>query len=48
VLGRPLPARSKRIVLQGKAPGFAWTDFARLGTNRTGGFSRSCDAPASS
>ena len=38
VLSRPLPARGKRVVLQGKAPGFAWADFARIRTNRHGGF----------
>lgn len=38
VLSRPLPTGGKRIVLQGKAPGFAWATFARLRTNRKGTF----------
>ena len=38
VLSRPLPTGGKRIVLQGKAPGFAWAPFARLRTNGKGTF----------
>jgi hypothetical protein len=39
VLSHPLPPRGKRVVLQGKARGFAWATFARLTTNRRGEFS---------
>jgi len=34
----PLPAAGKRIVLQGRAPGFAWSSFAALRTDRRGRF----------
>jgi hypothetical protein len=39
VLSKPLPARGKRVILQGKAPGYAWASFATMRTNRLGRFS---------
>jgi hypothetical protein len=39
VLSRPLPDKGKLVQLQGKAPGFAWTKFAYLRTDRRGRFS---------
>ena len=38
VLSRPIPRRGKRIVMQGKASGFAWTTFASVRTGRDGRF----------
>jgi len=35
----PLPERGKRVVLQGRAPGFAWSSFAEIRTDRRGRFS---------
>ncbi len=45
VLSRPLPAAGKRVVLQGKAPGYAWATFATVRTNRLGQFSGSYRLP---
>jgi hypothetical protein len=39
VLSHPLPVTGKRVVLQGKAPGFAWVAFATVRTDRLGRFS---------
>lgn len=38
VLSRPLPKFGKRVVLQGKAPGYTWATFAADRTDRTGRF----------
>jgi hypothetical protein len=38
VLSRPLPAGGKRVVLQGRAPGYKWTSFASTKTDRNGRF----------
>lgn len=39
VLSRPLPKRGKRVRLQGRAPGFAWSTFAKRRADRRGRFS---------
>lgn len=39
VLSKPLPRSGKLVELQGRAPGSAWTTFARHRTNRRGDFS---------
>ncbi len=39
VLSLPLPTRGKRVTLQGRAPGFAWAEFAKVRTDRRGRFS---------
>jgi hypothetical protein len=41
VLSRPLPARGKIVKLQGKAPGFPWSRFVTLRTDRHGRFAGS-------
>jgi len=38
VVSLPLPAKGKRVTLQGKAPGFAWASFANLRTDWRGRF----------
>ena len=39
VLSRPVPRVGKRIVMEGRSPGAAWTAFKTLRTDRTGRFS---------
>jgi hypothetical protein len=39
VISGPIPTNGKRLRLQGRAPGFAWTEFATLRTDRKGRFS---------
>ena len=41
VLSRPLPAAGKRVILQGKAPGYEWAPFATMRTDRRGRFAGS-------
>lgn len=38
VLSRPLPKAGKRVVMEGRAPGFAWSAFRSLRTDRKGRF----------
>jgi hypothetical protein len=38
VLTRPIPKPGKRVALQGRAAGYAWTTFATLRTDRRGKF----------
>jgi hypothetical protein len=38
VLSRPIPKRGKRVTLQGRAPGYAWSTLATLRTDRRGMF----------
>lgn len=38
VLSAPIPADGKRVVLQGRAPGFTWAPFASVRTDRKGRF----------
>lgn len=38
IVSRPLPRHGKRVRLQGKAPGYAWSTFARKRTDRHGRF----------
>ena len=38
VLSRPLPRAGKLVQLEGRAPGFAWTKFATLRSDRLGRF----------
>jgi hypothetical protein len=38
VVSGPLPPRGKRVLLQGKAPGYSWATFATVRTNRHGRF----------
>jgi len=45
VLSRPLPKHGKRIVLQGKAPGYTWATFATYRTDRNGRFAGSYRLP---
>lgn len=39
VVSGPLPSSGKRVVLQGRAPGYTWATFATTRTNRVGRFS---------
>jgi hypothetical protein len=39
VLSGPLPRTGKRVLLQGKAPGYTWATFAVTRTNHVGRFS---------
>ena len=39
VLSRPVPKAGKRIVMEGRSPGSAWTAFQALRTDRLGRFS---------
>jgi len=39
VVSRPFPASGKRVILEGRAPGYGWAAFAVLRTNRLGTFS---------
>lgn len=39
VLSAPLPKAGKRVVMEGRSPGSAWTPFKRLRTDRKGRFS---------
>lgn len=39
VLSGPLPRSGKRVLLQGRAPGYTWATFATERTNRVGRFS---------
>jgi len=39
VLSRPVPRAGKRVVMEGRSPGSAWTAFKTLRTNREGRFS---------
>lgn len=39
VVSGPLPQNGKRVLLQGRAPGFSWATFASVRTNRRGRFS---------
>lgn len=39
VLSRPLPRNGKRVLMEGRAPGSAWTSFAHLRSGRNGRFS---------
>ncbi len=39
VLSGPLPKSGKRVLLQGKAPGYTWATFATTRSNRSGRFS---------
>ena len=39
VLGAPLPKTGKRVVMEGRSPGSAWTPFKTLRTDRKGRFS---------
>jgi hypothetical protein len=41
VLSGPLPKNGKQVLLQGRAPGYAWARFAKLRTDRKGRFSGS-------
>ena len=38
VLSQPVPRRGKQVVMEGRAPGSAWTAFKTLRTRRSGGF----------
>ena len=38
VLSRPLPQAGKRVMMEGRAPGFAWSVFRSLRTDRKGRF----------
>jgi hypothetical protein len=38
VVSRPIPARGKRLRMQGRAPGFGWSTFDTLVTDRRGRF----------
>jgi hypothetical protein len=38
VVSRPLPPSGKRVILEGKAPGYAWANFATMRTDRLGRF----------
>ncbi len=38
VLSQPLPKRGTPVILQGNAPGYTWTPFANLRTDRRGRF----------
>jgi hypothetical protein len=39
VLSKPLPRAGKRVILEGKAPGYPWAMFATRRTDRRGRFS---------
>jgi hypothetical protein len=39
VLSRPVPRAGKRVVMEGRSPGSAWTVFETLRTDRNGRFS---------
>jgi hypothetical protein len=39
VLSRPIPKRGKRVLMEGRSPGSAWTQFKSLHTDRNGRFS---------
>jgi len=39
VVSGPLPSNGKRVLLQGRAPGYTWATFATERTNRVGRFS---------
>ncbi|HEV2060236.1 MAG TPA: hypothetical protein VGR11_12835 [Solirubrobacteraceae bacterium] len=39
VLSRPIPKAGKRVLMEGRAPGSAWTTFRRLRADRKGRFS---------
>jgi hypothetical protein len=41
VLSRPLPVAGKRVILDGRAPGYPWTDFTTVRTDRRGRFAGS-------
>jgi hypothetical protein len=41
VVSRPLPGSGKRVILEGRAPGYGWAAFAVMRTNRLGRFSGS-------
>lgn len=45
VLSRPIPKAGKRVLLQGKAPGFAWAPFATVRSDRRGRFAGSYRLP---
>ena len=39
VLGAPIPKAGKRVLMEGRSPEAAWTEFKSLRTDRTGRFS---------
>ena len=39
VLSGPIPRRGKRVLMEGRSPGSAWTQFKSLRTDRKGRFS---------
>ena len=45
VLSRPIPRSGKRVILEGKAPGFEWAPFAAMRTDRRGRFAGSYRLP---